>query len=109
MFTTPTLVSFGSDDINNRTVMEIVASDRPGLLCQIGQVLRNHEVGIQAAKILTVGERAEDVFYVTRPGWQSADRSRMRTARSRPDPGPRQRHLNACTANHSHNNRRNPS
>ena len=67
MFTTPTLVSFCSDDINNRTVIEIVASDRPGLLGQIGQVLRNHEVGIQAAKILTVGERAEDVFYVTDP------------------------------------------
>lgn len=65
MFATPTLVSFGSDHINNRTVIEIVASDRPGLLCQIGQVLRNHEVGIQTAKILTVGERAEDVFYVT--------------------------------------------
>ena len=65
MFTTPTLVTFGSDEINNRTVMEIVASDRPGLLGQIGQVLRNHHVGIQAAKILTVGERAEDVFYIT--------------------------------------------
>jgi [protein-PII] uridylyltransferase len=47
--------------------MEIVASDRPGLLCQIGQVLRSHEIGIQAAKILTVGERAEDVFYITSP------------------------------------------
>ncbi|MFZ1625677.1 MAG: [protein-PII] uridylyltransferase [Gammaproteobacteria bacterium] len=67
MFTTPTLVTFGSDDINNRTVIEIVASDRPGLLGQIGLVLRNHDVGIQAAKILTVGERAEDVFYVTDP------------------------------------------
>jgi [protein-PII] uridylyltransferase len=65
MFTTPTLVSFAGDETNNRTVMEIVAGDRPGLLCQVGQVLRDHRVAIQAAKILTVGERAEDVFYVT--------------------------------------------
>jgi [protein-PII] uridylyltransferase len=65
MFSTPTIVSFAADETNDRTVMEIVASDRPGLLCQIGQVLRSHRVGIQAAKILTVGERAEDVFYVT--------------------------------------------
>jgi [protein-PII] uridylyltransferase len=65
MFSTPTLVTFATDETNNRTVMEIVAGDRPGLLCQVGQVLRNHRVGIQAAKILTVGERAEDVFYVT--------------------------------------------
>ncbi|MDH5254719.1 MAG: [protein-PII] uridylyltransferase, partial [Gammaproteobacteria bacterium] len=65
MFSTPTIVSFATDETNDRTVMEIVAGDRPGLLCQVGQVLRNHRVGIQAAKILTVGERAEDVFYVT--------------------------------------------
>lgn len=65
MFSTPTLVGFAADETNDRTVMEIVAGDRPGLLCQVGQVLREHCVGIQAAKILTVGERAEDVFYVT--------------------------------------------
>jgi len=65
MFSTPTHVGFATDETNDRTVMEIVAGDRPGLLCQVGQVLRNHRVGIQAAKILTVGERAEDVFYVT--------------------------------------------
>src|SRR5690606_8242023 len=34
MFTTPTHVSFETDDVNRRTVMEIVAGDRPGLLCQ---------------------------------------------------------------------------
>jgi len=68
MFTTPTLVTFASDEVNNRTVMELVASDRPGLLCQVGQVLRDRRIGIQAAKILTVGERAEDVFYVTDAG-----------------------------------------
>jgi [protein-PII] uridylyltransferase len=68
MFTTPTIVSFATDETNDRTVMEIVAGDRPGLLCQVGQVLRNHRIGIQAAKILTVGERAEDVFYVTDAG-----------------------------------------
>ncbi len=65
MFSTPTIVTFASDETNDRTVMEIVAGDRPGLLYQVGQVLRAHRVGIQAAKILTVGERAEDVFYVT--------------------------------------------
>ncbi|MEO8443622.1 MAG: HD domain-containing protein, partial [Gammaproteobacteria bacterium] len=68
MFSTPTHVSFAADETNDRTVMEIVAGDRPGLLCQVGQVLRSHRVGIQAAKILTVGERAEDVFYVTDAG-----------------------------------------
>jgi [protein-PII] uridylyltransferase len=45
--------------------MELVAGDRPGLLCQVGRVLKDHGVAVQAAKIVTVGERAEDVFYVT--------------------------------------------
>ncbi len=65
LFDTATLVSFAQDEPNNRTVMEIVAGDRPGLLCEVGQVLRKHEIAIQTAKVLTVGERAEDVFYIT--------------------------------------------
>ncbi|HEV7717067.1 MAG TPA: hypothetical protein VGO53_15830, partial [Steroidobacteraceae bacterium] len=37
----------------------------PGLLCDIGKVLMEERIEIHAAKIMTVGERAEDVFYVT--------------------------------------------
>ena len=65
MFSTPILVTFDQDETNKRTVMELVAGDRPGLLSQVGQVLREHNVTIETAKIVTVGERAEDVFYVT--------------------------------------------
>jgi [protein-PII] uridylyltransferase len=65
MFSTPTHVAFAADAVNGRTVMELVAGDRPGLLCQVGRVLKDHGVAVQAAKIVTVGERAEDVFYVT--------------------------------------------
>ena len=65
MFSTPTRVRFDTDDRNRRTVMEIRASDRPGLLCEIGMVLRDRKIRIHTAKIVTVGERAEDVFYIT--------------------------------------------
>ncbi len=65
MFPTATLVDFSTDEANNRTVMELVTGDRPGLLCEVGQVLRDHHVAIQTAKILTIGERAEDAFYIT--------------------------------------------
>jgi [protein-PII] uridylyltransferase len=65
MFSIPTLVSFAADERNNRTVMEIVAGDRPGLLSEVGQVLRDKQIAIHTAKIVTLGERAEDVFYVT--------------------------------------------
>ena len=64
MFSTDTLVSFGLDERNRRTVVEIVTGDRPGLLSEIGKTLREHRVSIETAKVMTVGERAEDVFYV---------------------------------------------
>jgi [protein-PII] uridylyltransferase len=65
MFPTATHVAFSRDDANTRTVMEIIAGDRPGILSEVGRVLRDHEIVIQTAKVLTIGERAEDVFYVT--------------------------------------------
>ena len=65
MFSTPTIVNFAADETNNRTVMEIIAGDRPGLLSEVGQILREYRINIQTAKILTVGERAEDVFFIT--------------------------------------------
>ena len=45
--------------------MELVAADRPGLLCEVGKAFVECGVSLRAAKIMTVGERAEDVFYIT--------------------------------------------
>ncbi len=68
MFTTPTQVSFSDDPDSRRTILELVAGDRPGLLSEIGKVLWDQRVELRGAKIMTVGERAEDVFYVTDEG-----------------------------------------
>jgi len=65
MFNTPTQIVLSVDDRNHRSVLELVAGDRPGLLCDIGKVLMQEHIELHAAKIMTVGERAEDVFYVT--------------------------------------------
>jgi [protein-PII] uridylyltransferase len=65
MFTTPTQVDFSADPDQGRTLVEVVAGDRPGLLSQIGQVFWDQKVELHGAKIMTVGERAEDVFTVT--------------------------------------------
>ncbi|HEV7166267.1 MAG TPA: [protein-PII] uridylyltransferase [Gammaproteobacteria bacterium] len=65
MFTTPTIITFSDDVRNGRTVLEITAGDRPGLLSQIGQALKACGLRLQNAKITTVGERAEDVFFIT--------------------------------------------
>ena len=63
-FTTSTKVIFLEDHIHNRTVLEVVSIDRPGLLVDISEVLRKNNIWIESAKIATIGERAEDVFYL---------------------------------------------
>jgi [protein-PII] uridylyltransferase len=68
MFSTPTRVNFSLDERNNRTILELVAADRPGLLSDVGKAFRSERVVIDGAKIMTIGERAEDVFYVTDSG-----------------------------------------
>jgi [protein-PII] uridylyltransferase len=64
MFSTKTVINFNSDISNKRTVMELAAGDRPGLLGIVGQTFIEFGINIDTAKIMTIGERAEDVFYV---------------------------------------------
>jgi [protein-PII] uridylyltransferase len=47
------------------TVIELVAPDRPGLLAKIGGIFLDFDLSLQNAKIATLGERVEDVFFVT--------------------------------------------
>jgi [protein-PII] uridylyltransferase len=64
-FNTPTTVFFSQDPARNRTRMELVSSDRPGLLSLVGRVFHRRGILLEGAKINTVGERAEDVFIIT--------------------------------------------
>ena len=64
-FLSPTEITFIEDKVRNLTIMEISSPDRPGLLAQIGQILDRSDIAIQAAKIQTLGERVEDVFFLT--------------------------------------------
>ncbi len=65
VFETPTRVDFAERTARDRTVMELVAADRPGLLGTIGKTFMDLGVDIHTAKIMTIGERAEDVFYIS--------------------------------------------
>jgi [protein-PII] uridylyltransferase len=65
VFKTPTQIAISTDERNRRSVLELTAGDRPGLLCDVGKVLWEERVDLHAAKISTLGERAEDVFYIT--------------------------------------------
>ena len=76
MFSTPVQVTSSRDPLNRRTVVELVAGDRPGLLCQVAKVFEKQDVELQNAKISTIGERAEDVFFVTTADNQPLDETR---------------------------------
>ncbi len=83
MFSTPASVEFSPGTSRNNTVLELVAADRPGLLSTVGQVFIEQGVDIEAAKIMTIGERAEDVFYVCDESGEALDEQaleRLRTA-----------------------------
>ena len=76
-FTIPVEVNFTRDASNQHTVMEVIATDRPGLLARIGWALADARVRIRNAKIATFGERAEDVFHVTDARDQPLDDARL--------------------------------
>jgi [protein-PII] uridylyltransferase len=57
--------------------VELIAGDRPGLLSEVGKVLLAERVDVVTARIMTIGERAEDVFHVT------DDRGRLLTEDAR--------------------------
>ncbi|MDD5266166.1 MAG: [protein-PII] uridylyltransferase [Methylococcales bacterium] len=64
-FPIPTSVKFQSDPLNRHTVIELITTDRAGLLSTIGRAFIKQEVNLLSAKITTIGSRAEDMFYIT--------------------------------------------
>lgn len=64
-FAFPTEVLLSNDTMNERTAIEVITPDRPGLLARVGQVFLDHQIRLSNAKIVTLGERVEDVFFVT--------------------------------------------
>ncbi len=64
-FMVETRIAFTHDEANRRTVLELIAADRPGLLSRIAQAFYECGAVLQNAKIATFGAQAEDVFYLT--------------------------------------------
>ena len=83
VFRTPTQIAISVDERNARSVLELVAGDRPGLLCDVGKVLWEERIDLAAAKIGTMGERAEDVFYITDGNRQPLDEAAAERLRAR--------------------------
>ena len=65
LFSTPTRTSMATDLNKGHTVLEVITPDRPGLLARLGTIFNDYNIRLQNAKIATLGERVEDVFFIT--------------------------------------------
>lgn len=64
-FSVKTRINFNDEAARGYTIMEVVANDRPGLLHNVALALHECKVKLVSAKVSTVGERAEDTFFIT--------------------------------------------
>jgi [protein-PII] uridylyltransferase len=56
------------------SVLRVLAADRPGLLARLGTIFMEFDLNVMNANITTLGERVEDVFFITdRTGEPLAD------------------------------------
>ena len=67
-FALKTVTSLRSDSTTGTTILEVVTPDRPGLLAHLARIFVRFELCVLKAKISTLGERVEDIFYLTDRG-----------------------------------------
>jgi [protein-PII] uridylyltransferase len=83
-FAINTQVVFHDDPQERHTLLELLATDRPGLLSKVGEAFQRQGVRLHHAQISTIGSRAEDVFHITdrqnRPLHDEAAREALRAA-----------------------------
>lgn len=64
-FEVETTISFEFNEASAQHVMSLQTLDQPGLLARVGQVFLQQEIEVHAARITTLGERAEDMFTIS--------------------------------------------
>jgi [protein-PII] uridylyltransferase len=64
-FSAPTRTSISNDLSHQHTILEVVSPDRPGFLARLARIFVEYNIELVTAKISTLGERVEDIFFIT--------------------------------------------
>ncbi len=64
-FPFPPIVELHPDERSQSWRLDVIASDRPGLLGELAQVFVSFAINLQTAKVMTLGDRIEDVFVIS--------------------------------------------
>ena len=62
------VIYFDTAHSQRYTVLELVADDAPGLLYRVSRVISDHGIDVDLVLITTEGQKAIDVFHITRNG-----------------------------------------
>ncbi|AFJ01896.1 (Protein-PII) uridylyltransferase [Methylophaga frappieri] len=65
LFKTEPTIKFTDNPQLNHTVMELYTHDRPGLISAVAQVLLSQQLQLMNAKLTTLGDQVEDVFFIS--------------------------------------------
>ncbi len=64
-FDVETRINFSQDESRQRTIIRIMAADRPGLLAKIGLAFSKCGIRLCSAKIATIGADVDNSFFIT--------------------------------------------
>lgn len=65
LFKTVPTIKFQTNEQQQHTVMELYTHDRPGLVSAVSQVFLQCNVQVINAKLTTLGDQVEDIFFIT--------------------------------------------
>jgi [protein-PII] uridylyltransferase len=83
-FPIETHITFLDDPSGRHTIIELVTTDRAGLLSTIGRAFTELDIQLHDAKITTIGSRAEDMFYISdQSGKPIADEAKKEKVRGK--------------------------
>lgn len=83
LFETETVINYRDNDQDKHTILELYTHDRPGLISVVAQTFLQCEMHLINAKLITLGDQVEDVFFITNHDYKplnSNQKSQLETA-----------------------------